>query len=300
MADGSDLQPNLCNFVVLNHRMKIGKNMTPIRIDINDYFHSGEGSNGESYYHKADPAVMMKLYFASAPYEIIENELVLAQKVYDLGLPTPKPGDFITDGNGRYGIRFQRIVGKKSFARAIGEEPHRVETYARDFAQMCLKLHSTHVGKTQFPNMKEVNLEMLENNPYFNDDERKWVKDFMATIPDTDTALHGDLHFGNAIMANDGNYFIDLGDFAYGHPYFDLGQVLLTCCYDDEDFVCENFHMALATANEFWKYFVKEYFGENANLEEVTAMIRPYSGLKTLLIERNAGVHMPQFHVLLR
>lgn len=274
--------------------------MTPIIIDINDYIHSGEGANGESYFHKSDPAVMMKLYFASAPYEIIENELLFAQKVYDLGIPTPKPGDFITDGNGRYGIRFQRITGKKSFARAIGEEPHRVEEYARDFAQMCLNLHSTHVDKTQFPNMKDVNLEMLANNPYFNDNERQWVLDFMATIPDTDTALHGDLQFGNAIMADGKKYFIDLGDFAYGHPYFDLGQVLLCCYYDSEDFVRENFHMELATANEFWKYFVKEYFGETANLEEITEMIRPYSGLKTLLIERNAGVYMPQFHALMK
>lgn len=273
--------------------------MIPKLINLNDYIHSGEGANGESFYHKADPDAMMKLYFASAPYEIVENELILAQKVYDIGLPTPKPGDFITDGNGRYGIRFQRIAGKKSFARAIGEEPHRVEKYAREFAQMCLKLHATHIDKTQFPNMKEVNLEMLENNPYFTENERQWVKDFIATIPDTDTALHGDLHFGNAIMSGNKKYFIDLGDFAYGHPYFDLGQVLLTCRYDDEDFVRENFHMELASANEFWKYFVKEYFGENANLEEVTGMIRPYSGLKTLLIERNAGVYMPQFHALL-
>lgn len=93
--------------------------MTPKLINLNDYIHSGEGANGESFYHKADPDAMMKLYFASAPYEIVENELILAQKVFDLGLPTPKPGDFITDGNGRYGIRFQRIAGKKSFARAM-------------------------------------------------------------------------------------------------------------------------------------------------------------------------------------
>lgn len=274
--------------------------MTPKLIDINDYIHSGEGANGESFFHKTDPTIMMKLYFASAPYEIIENELVFAQKVYDLGIPTPKPGDFVTDGNGRYGICFQRIADKKSFARAIGDEPNRVETYARDFARMCLKLHATHVDKALFPDMKEVYLDMLRNNPYFNESERKWVKDFLAGIPDTDTALHGDLQFGNAIIAGDKRYFIDLGDFAYGHPYLDLGQVLLCCCYDDDSFVREVFHMELRTAQEFWHYFIKEYFGEDTDIEAVTEMIRPYAGLKTLLIERNAGTYMPQFHILLK
>lgn len=273
--------------------------MEPILIDLNDYEYAGEGANGASYNHRTDKTLMMKLYNASAPYEIIESELDFARKVYEAGIPTPKPGEFVTDGNGRYGIRFERIVGKKSFSRAVGDDPSRVEEYAREFARMCLQLHSTHMDKADFPDIKEVDLKLLAEDPYFTEEERERVAAFIKASPDGDTAIHGDLQFSNAIMSESGRYFIDLGDFACGHPYFDLGMVLLCCRYDDADFVREVFHMDLETASEFWVYFVKEYFGEDADPDEIDRMLRPYAGLKVLIIERNAGMHFPQFHALL-
>lgn len=274
--------------------------MDAIKIDLNDWVHSGEGANGESYYHKSDPSVMMKLYFESAPYEIIVSELEFAQKVYDAGISTPKPGELVTDGNGRFGIRFERIVGKKSFSRACGDDPSRVEEYARAFARMCLKLHSTKVSREDFPDIKTLDLSLMAENPYFEPEERVWVEEFIKNAPEGDTAIHGDLQFSNAITSPQGDYFIDLGDFACGHPYFDLGMVLLCTRYDGEDFVRDVFHMDLKTADAFWVYFVKEYFGEDADPDEIDTMLRPYAGLKVLIIERNAGMYFPQFHDLFK
>lgn len=273
--------------------------MEAIKIDLNEYEYTGEGANGSSYNHRRNPSIMMKLYNASAPFEIITNELESAQKVYKTGIPTPKPGDFVTDGNGRYGIRFERIPDKISFSRAIGNEPHRVEEFAREFACMCKSLHSTKLSKGDFPDIKEVDLHLLDENPYFTPEEKAKVADFIWNAPDGDTAIHGDLQFSNVITSHGKNYFIDLGDFACGSPLFDLGMVLLCCCYDDDDFVREVFHMEPATSREFWEYFAKEYFGENCDLVAIDKMLRPYAGLKVLIIERNAGMHFPAFHALL-
>lgn len=273
--------------------------MEAIKINLDDYEYTGEGANGASYNHKTNPKVMMKLYNASAPYEIIVNELELAHKVYATGIPTPKPGDFVTDGNGRYGIRFDRIVGKVSFSRAVGDNPEKVEEYAREFARMCKKLHATHLPKGEFNDIKEVDLKLLESNPFFTPEEKVKVAEFIRNAPDGDTAIHGDLQFSNVIVADGKKYFIDLGDFACGCPLFDLGMVLLCCCYDGSDFVREVFHMEPETAKEFWVYFAKEYFGEDADLDEIDKMLRPYAGLKVLIIERNAGVYFPEFHALL-
>lgn len=273
--------------------------MNAITIDLNEYEHSGEGANGDSFHHKTNPNIMIKLYNKTAPYDIIVNELQLSHKVYELGIPTPKPGDFITDGNGRYGIRFERITEKISFSRAVGNHPEETEKYAREFARMCKELHNTHLPKGMFPDIKEVDLQMLEESPYFTPEEKIKVAEFIKNAPDGDTAIHGDLQFSNAITAHGKNYFIDLGDFACGSPLFDLGMVLLTCCYDGEDFVREVFHMGLKTAKEFWVYFAKEYFGEDTDLVALDKMLRPYAGLKSLIIERNAGMHFPEFHALL-
>lgn len=273
--------------------------MEPILIDVNEYVHSGEGANGESLNHRTDPNIMVKLYNSTAPYQIIVNELDLAHKVYDAGIDTPKPGDFVTDGKGRYGIRFERIQNKISFSRAVGDNPERVEEYARRFARMCLKLHSVHLDTTKFENIKDVDLRELERNPFFTPEEKRRSAEFIKNVPEADTAIHGDLQFSNAIMSGDKEYFIDLGDFAYGHPYFDVGMVYVCCCCSKEEFIRETFHMEKTVSRKFWYYFAKEYFGEEADIDRVTEMIKPYAGLKLLIIERNSGCYMPEFHPLL-
>lgn len=269
------------------------------QIDMNDFVYAGEGANGESYNHKLDKDIMVKLYNQSMERELIEEEVDIAQKVFDAGIPSPKPGSFITDGNGRYGILFHRLVDKVSFARAVGNNPERVEEYARRFGKACKLLHSTHVSTEAFPNVKDQYLTMLQNNTYYNEQEKQQLRDIIVNTPDTDTAIHGDLQFGNILDVAGKDYFIDLGEFAYGHPYFDLGMVLIVCVYNSKEFVESAFHMTLENAAEFWKYFVDEYFDGKLTPDEATKLIRPYAAVKNLLIERNAKMKMEMFHRLL-
>jgi uncharacterized protein (TIGR02172 family) len=279
--------------------------MEPILIDMNEYVRTGEGANGASYDHKTDPSIMMKMYFRN--FEAAALELELAQKVYGMGIPTPEPGDLVTDGE-RIGIRFKRMLGKRSYSRACGDEPERVEEYAREFARMCKHLHSVHVDTNQFENVKDRLYAMLEANPFFTDEQKSKIHDFIAAAPDCDTAIHGDLQFSNGIFVEKENgkgktertsYFIDLGDFCYGYPMFDIGMVYLCCCLNDEAWTMEQYHMSNATAAKFWDYFADEYFGPDANMEQVMKEVRIYAGLKTLIIERDTHCPMPQFRAML-
>ena len=273
--------------------------MKAIRIDINDYEYAGQGANGQSFNHRTDPGVMLKLYNSSAPYEIIENELECAHKAYELGIPTPKPGDFVTDGKGRFGIRFERIPDKISYSRAVGNNPQDVEYYARHFADLCLQLHSIHLERGTFTDIKEFNRNILSNSTIYTAEERSVLERYINDAPDGDTAIHGDLQFSNAIIAGGRSYLIDLGDFACGSPLFDLGMVLFTCCYDNVDFLRNEFHMEPETAAMFWHYFVKQYFGEDADPHQKASELRPYAALKLLIIERNSGV-IPEYHWLIQ
>lgn len=271
--------------------------MDPIKIDLNEYEHTGEGANGASYNHKTDKDIMMKMYFRN--FEAAKLELDLARKVYDAGIPTPEPGDLVTDGE-RMGIRFRRIAGKKSYSRACGDNPEKTEEYAREFAQLCKRLHATRVDTSRFENVKDRLYRMLEENPFFTAGEKNKIRDFIASAPDADTAIHGDLQFSNAIFVeHDGvrtPYFIDLGDFCYGYPMFDIGMVYLCCMLNDEAWTQEVYHMSNATAARFWYAFAREYFGPDADLEEVEKTVRIYAGLKVLIIERDTKCRMDQFH----
>ena len=227
--------------------------MEALKISLDDYVLSGGGANGESYDHKSDPSVMLKLYFPGKIRQPLD-EMLLARKVYDLGIPTPEPGEYVVTEDGRYGIRFHRILGKKSYSRATADE----RTAEKD-----------KIGK------------------------------FIADTPDEDTAIHGDLQFSNAIFAGDKRYFIDLGDFCYGNHLFDLGMVYVCCCLSEEAFIKETFHMPKSLSVKFWQSFVPAYFGKGTSVAEAEELIRPYAGLKTIIIERDTRRPMPEFRAAL-
>ena len=272
--------------------------MEAIRISLSDYVLSGGGANGESYDHKTDPDVMLKLYFPGKIQQPLD-EMMLARKVYDLGIPTPEPGDYVVTEDGRYGIRFRRIPGKKSYSRATGDNPEKVAEYAAQFAQMCLQLHATHVDTTQFENVKDRYYRLLEENPFFTGAEKDRLGRFIADVPDEDTAIHGDLQYSNAIFAGDRRYFIDLGDFCWGNHLFDVSMVYLCCCLSGEDFIEETFHMPKSLAIRFWEQFVPAYFGPDMPLKEAVELVRPFAGLKTLIVERDTCRPMPEFRAAL-
>ena len=269
------------------------------QISLSDYVLSGGGANGESFDCISDPSVMLKLYFPGKIQQPLD-EMHLAQKVYDLGIPTPEPGEYVVTEDGRYGIRFHRIVGKKPYSRATADEPERVGEFAADFARMCLDLHKVKVDTTQFENVKDRYYRLLEQNPFFTKAEKDALGKFIADVPDEDTAIHGDLQYSNAIFVGDKRYFIDLGDFCYGNHLFDVAMVYLCTCLSDEAFIQETFHMPKSLAIRFWEEFVPVYFGTDRSLKDVEEEIKPFAGLKTLIVERDTRRPMPEFRAVLK
>lgn len=268
--------------------------MEAIRISLDDYVLSGGGANGESYDHKTDPSVMLKLYFPGKIQQPLD-EMLLARKVYALGIPTPEPGEYVVTEDGRYGIRFKRILGKKSYSRATADEPEKVAQFAAEFAGMCKQLHATRVDTSAFENVKDRYYRLLAENPFFTTAEKDKLGRFIADTPDEYTAIHGDLQYSNAIFTGKERYFIDLGDFCWGNHLFDVGMVYLCCVLDGEDFIKETFHMSKALAGRFWEEFAPVYFGADRPLKDIEEEIGPYAGLKTIIIERDMKCPMPEF-----
>ena len=273
--------------------------MDAIKISMSDYVLSGGGANGESFDHRSDPSVMLKLYFPGKIQQPLD-EMLLARKVYDLGIPTPEPGAYVVTEDGRYGIRFKRIVGKKSYSRATADEPEKVGQFAAEFAQMCLDLHSTKVDTGAFENVKDRYYRLLTENPFFTTAEKDRLVRFIADTPDEPTAIHGDLQYSNAIFVGDKRYFIDLGDFCYGNHLFDVAMVYVCCCLSDEAFIQETFHMPKSLSTRFWQEFAPCYFGSDRPLADIEEQIRPYAGLKTIIIERDTRRPMPEFREALK
>ena len=130
--------------------------MEAIKISLDDYVLSGGGANGESYDHNTDPTVMLKLYFPGKIQQPLD-EMRLARMVYESGISTPEPGDYVVTEDGRYGIRFRRIVNKVSYSRATGDHPERVKQYTRFSRQTKRKRLET--SSTAFPTLTQLSTE---------------------------------------------------------------------------------------------------------------------------------------------
>ena len=254
----------------------------PVKIDLSDYERSGEGYNAMSYNHKGGHT-MIKLYAEAVSPELPLRELRTAMNVFRMGLPTPMPGRFVTDGK-RYGCEFGRIVDKKSFARAISENPDSMERYATEFARMCKQLHSTVCNPAVFPSAADMFSEAVENTTFFSDEEKKKVLDFVKNVPSATTCLHGDLHIGNILSSSLGNLWIDLGDFGYGNPLFDLGMTYWISKCNLEETTKRLYHIDNKMMQKIWEIFLREYYGTDnqEELAEYERQIRPFAALKMI------------------
>lgn len=264
-----------------------------IKINLDDYQLSGGGKLGESYICKDNPDVLLKLY-ANELEELGLSEYERARKVHQIGIPSPTPGELVRTQDGRLGILYKRVLGKKSYARAISEHPENLQQYAQEFADMCKQLHQTVPPKDLFPTVKEQYKKEMDLDPFLSDKEKEGLKKFIDTLPDADTAVHGDLHHGNVIFTPEGKkYFIDLSDFCTGSPLFDLGIVLLQTCMIPDEMIKELYHIDKPTSLAFWTEFVKAYFGSDAQPDQITEMLKPFAILRIIEVERHMGYAVP-------
>lgn len=289
-------------------------------IDLKDYRQSGEGANGASYDSITNPDVMVKLYNADYPLQPIYDELEVARKVFALGISSPEPGELVTDGK-RIGIRFRRIRGKRSFSRILADEPERTEEFAREMARLSKRLHSVKCPDGMFPDAKQQFRDMLSQITSMTPEEVRFTLSLIDSMPDADTVLHGDLHFGNIITTLPSGaplsdphetYFIDLGYFAKGHPMIDLGMLTGVCTISSEEFVLHDMHITRAQASEFYGYFLDEYFyapedriadkwfGPGETIDSIRKRLRRSYCVKAVLITFNLGFILPETRAVLQ
>lgn len=268
---------------------KIALNMKPITIDLNDYEIAGGGKLGDSYIKRDNPDILLKIY-PPLREQMGRDEFERAWKVYRMGLPCPEPGQLVRTTQGLLGVQFTRIHGKKSFARALSEHPEQLDKYASEFAQMCLKLHSTTPPSGLFPTAKEQYIHGIINDPFLTDREKNGLERYITKLPDAQTAVHGDLHHGNMIFTDDGKkYYIDLSEFCTGIPWFDIGIIYRQTVQVSPEMEMELYHIDKTLSTAFWNAFVRYYFGTGVNAKDIEQEAIPYANLRILCLERLLG-----------
>jgi len=230
-------------------------------------------------FNSPDGKWMLKLGFPGfcSTKEELLREQDICRKVVSLGIPTPQVGE-IVEQDGRLGLIYERIVGKRSISKCVGENPEHLEEFIQFFAEHCKKLHSTSCVPGTFQDAEEKYLRLLDESKMFPQNVRTFVRDLVKNTPKVSRCLHGDLQTGNLIINDNGAYFIDLGEFACGNPLYDLGCYYYFCHYLPDDFLLATHYMNAAMMRKCWDVFAKFYFGADTpeKLATVDAQVKPY------------------------
>lgn len=229
------------------------------KINLDEYVQSGEGGQALTY-TRNDGSAMAKLFMYGLGTDTIESEFRKSLAVYEAGIPCPRPIRLVTDGE-RFGAEYEVIPNKRSFTRIISEEPELLEPLTIKFAQMGRKLHSTPADTAVFPDMKDVVRPWIENSECISDPLRARLLSALDSIPSVKTCVHGDFHIGNIITDGKKDYWIDLGDFAYGAPEWDLSMNFYLAYYMSPEYMYNLFHLDKATFLRHWACLVRSYYG---------------------------------------
>jgi len=229
------------------------------RINLDDYIQTGEGGTALTYNHK-DGKTLAKLFLPSIAADNAIREFNINKVVYDLGLPTPKPIRLITDGT-RFGAEYELIQPKRSFTRIISQEPEQLVPLSQHFAKLAKKVHQTPADTTRLPDMRQLVGTWIDRLADLPEDYKERFHRFLDTVPATPTCLHGDLHIGNIITDGNRDLWIDVGDFAYGEPQWDLCMMYYTSHFMRAERNDSIFHLDHETLVAHWDAFAPVYYG---------------------------------------
>jgi len=250
------------------------------KINLEDYFQTGEGGTALTYNLK-NGKTLAKLFSSGVAADTAEREFLMNGVVYESGLPTPKPIRLITDGT-RFGAEYELIPNKRSFTRIISQEPDKLEPLSRRFAVLARQIHEKPADTEKLPDMRELIRDGILKFEALPAEYRDRMFAFLDNCPAPKTCLHGDLHIGNIITDGQRDLWIDVGDFAWGTPEWDLGMMYYTTHFFTPERADNIFHLDLETLKRHWEAFAPVYYGTD-DPDELAAKERslyPYIALK--------------------
>ncbi len=245
----------------------------PELIDLKDWEQSGEGWNALSYFHKTDGGLVLKMNSDSLSYEDTLTEFKLSKAVHDLGVKCPAALNLVTDGK-RFGFISERLVGKKSFARTLSEHPEMIDSLAKDMADEAKKLHSIQCDSALFESVPERLRAEINSCRWIKDNLKKTLDSYADGMRPVTTCLHGDMHPGNILRTDKGDYWIDFGRFGHGDPDMDYASQFilanLTPAYMTEWIL----HIDHTIYSRFVELYGQYYYGDSFYAPETQERLR--------------------------
>lgn len=237
----------------------------------------GKGMTAEVYGWGKDKA--LKLYFKRIGESWIRHEARISSIVNKSGVPSPAVYG-ITEVDGRKGIIFERIYGK-TMLKHIQKEPLKLYYYAKKLAELQFKIHQ--YSAKDLPSQKERFETRMKSASKLLGGKTKRILEYIDSLPDGQSVCHGDFHFNNIIVSENGLVPVDWTNAYRGNPLGDVARTcLMMCSPSNPHWIYDIFTLPLQQAKwSICSVYLSEYMRlSGAKLEDIYAWILPVAASK--------------------
>lgn len=261
------------------------------------------GSGRSSTVYRLDPETIVKKYDPHVPPERIRQEMELSGKAFAAGIPTAIPFDMVR-ADDSYGIVFEHIAPADTVGHTISAHPERFDELAREFTVTMKQIHSKGIQeKDGFPSVRDRWMNWAEGMaPYYSEEENEFLAGMVRQVPERRTMVHCDFHENNVLVRGDTLILIDMADFGYGHPVFDLACLAFRAHVSR--IPGRNAHHGLTADNmqSFYERVLQFYFEtqETVKLQEIRDLCDAFGLVRSALFPmKHIQIHaeLRQIHI---
>lgn len=238
----------------------------------------GKGKTAEVYEYGPDR--VLKLFLNNISNERAIYEARIGKTINEAGVPSPQVYDIVQIDN-RKGIILQRIYGK-TLLRLIQEKPWKLCHYAKQMARLQYKIHNYSITDI-LPSQNERFSRKIKNSFNILGEKGKRIWNYINSLQDGNSICHGDIHFKNIIISDNGPVAIDWNSGYKGNPLGDVARTYLTLNLPPNSSIISNINKILPDyPRELISLtYLDEYMKlANVKLEDIDAWILPVAAAR--------------------
>lgn len=248
----------------------------------------GAGAFGRVY--RIDDERVVKIYDPKAyPPERIERERRVARQAFIHDIPSAIPFETVRVGE-ENGIVYE-LIDARTIGETVSSDPGACEDWARRMAELAIKLHTTEFAEGQLPDARAIFhgwVDRAEASGLHAEATIARLREFVDSIPDACTFVHGDFHPANVMVMPDGELMlIDMADASEGHPVIDLAGAyhVMRVAAKRPGGAMRLCGMPADLLDRFWSAFVRAYY----RTEDDAMVAELERNLATVALPRTMG-----------
>ena len=244
------------------------------------------GVGGVGTVYRLNEDTIIKVFRQGTDIEDVRAEITMAKEAFVMGMSTAISFDIVRVGD-QYGLVYE-LLHADTLSACIRREPERIDTFARQYAELFRQLHQIEVPMdSSVPDaMEHERQQVLHIRRYFPQESIDVMLQILDAIPAARRLLHLDLQSKNAMVQNGELMLIDMGEVGYGHPLLDLGHAysaMVTLVGDYEKIIGIPKELGVELWNRAIDYYFEglpaEVIEQRKRQIEVVSCVRNFSWL---------------------